>query len=527
MTTTTMTDNFLTSNPTHIASLAGDMLYCDAATYETACERLLAAHPGAGSPKVEPINGTQAPVVQAIVVPEPAPVDNTPAPVIGTGSVCIIGAARSQTDYDDAVALGFAPKQSLYTRGTRVNETGVENARRSREEWANMPLVTDACADVVRRVEAEQRNDSDPVALSTLRYDNEGRLVLAGGRRIMLTERALSGIANRMPVVDLEHHAERGSVGGAGYLARIKPTLRAINLNHHARDLGEYEARRAAAEQGFTPTTTVLRTRRNGDDREVFAAVSAKYASFDTDKIAQALALAAPGDARGTVAYDGQRAKFELVYHSDVDAREYVAGEFFKAAVRVRTDDTGGGGIRVSAALFQNLCLNLIIIDTATQQIANLRHIGSVEKLAAAFRVAFDQAMKAIGPFITRWGMAAKEDVLARAITTEQITDAVPFEVALPGFFNGLIERDLVPVAMHGRKRTEVVADFVRMYAADESGARRDDGTITRAAVVNAITRYAHEVESDPFAGAEMEEAAGRLVAGKGSDKPLPCIPFE
>jgi hypothetical protein len=516
---------------THIASLGGDSIPCHAENFTEVCDLLVARHPGAGVPRVERMHAEPAPAPRALphttialvalaapVAPAPvaAPaVANTPAPVIGSGAVCVLGAARSQTDYDDAVAAGFAPKQPLFTRGTRVNSTGVDNARASRAEWSAMPPVGDVCAEIVRTVRAEERENTDPIRTSHMRFAKDGQLVTTNGR-YLLTERGLQGIASRLDMVDLVKGTNLGSVGGAGYLARCKPELRAINLNHHARDLSTWEATQAA-QQGFEPGTTVLRTRKNGEGREVFAAVSDLYAPFDVDKVALALGRAAPADAHATVAYDGHRAKFELVYHSDINASEYVAGEFFKAAVRVRTDDTGRGGLQVSAALFQNLCLNLIVIDQATMKFGSLRHIGNVAKLAEEFRRMFANAMRAVGPFIQKWGQAAREDIIARAITTEQLDGPIPIEEALPGFFNGIIERDLVPVPLHGQRRAEVVQQLSRMYDLDETRT----GTLTRANVVNAVTRYAHEVESDPFAGALMEEAAGSLVA---STKPLPYI---
>jgi hypothetical protein len=227
------------------------------------------------------------------------------------------------------------------------------------------------------------------------------------------------------------------------------------------------------------------------------------------------------------VSYDGNRARFEIVYHSDVDAREYVAGEVFKAVVGVRTDDTGRGGLHVFAALYSNLCLNLIVIDRSVQEINVLRHVGSVEALATKFRAAFDRAMECVQPFIVAWGEAAHEDVMDRAVKTEAMEGPLPIEVALPGFFSAMIERDLVPVPLHGRKRADVVGDLVAAWNADTSGAGPSSGMITRAGLLNAFTRYAHEIEPDPFKGAEIEEAAGTLVAGKGGKKPapLPWIP--
>jgi hypothetical protein len=98
----------------------------------------------------------------------------------------------------------------------------------------------------------------------------------------------------------------------------------------------------------------------------------------------------------------------------------------------------------------------------------------------------------------------------------------------LPGIFNGMIEQQLVPV-QRGR-REETVRDLMRMWGKDESAATLDrEGKLTRAAVVNAVTRYAHEVNHDSFAQHELESAAGAMLYGAKGKPPvaLPFLPME
>jgi hypothetical protein len=388
-----------------------------------------------------------------------------------------------------------------------------------------MPLIRDLCADFIVQIEREERTDLPAVPTGDLRMDKAGQLVLPGGRRVAMTMRGLEGLVARIKTAD-------GSpVGGTNYLAKCKPELRAVNINHHARDMMEREVAaiaKAEADGDKVPERglTVVGTRRvldaEGGLVEAYRVVSDSYTAYDVNKVAEAIQLAAPANAHGTVSYDGTRAKFEIVYHSDVDASEYVAGEIFKACVVIKTDDTGRGGLHVFAALYSNLCLNLIIIDRSVQQIDVMRHVGSVEALAHKFRKAFDQAMEAIEPFIAAWGEAAHEDVIARAVTTEVMESPLPIEVALPGFFSAMISRNLVPVPLHGRKREEVVADLVTAWKADTTGAGPTSGMITRAGLLMAFTRYAHEIEPDPFKGTLIEEAVGSLVVGKSGKRPAP-----
>jgi hypothetical protein len=219
-------------------------------------------------------------------------------------------------------------------------------------------------------------------------------------------------------------------------------------------------------------------------------------------------------EARGTVDYDGARTRIEAIYHSDIQPEDYVAGEFFKAGVIIRTDDTGGGSLKVSACVWQNLCLNLIIIDDAEQEVASLRHTGNKESMAERFRQALEEAAGKVEAFRMKWGGACREDLArdrANVLAIDQVVE---------GYFNGVIEKELVPV--RGR-RPEVLKQLVSMHAKDVSSARVN-ATVTRASIVNAFTRWAHEVNHDPFFADDVSRAAGKLVT---SNKPLPFLPLE
>lgn len=484
------------------------------ANWEVACDELIQRH-GPGVPVVE-VRGD----VQSLPAVEPAPA-SSPAPIKG-GQHDAQGEARSQADHDAAVDAGFAPAQPLYQRGTRVIQWGVENARTSRLEHDAKPLVGEMCDEFVQRIRSEQRRDIDVRAVG-LNMAKTGELLLPGPtprRRVDLTQHALRGLVTRL------------GIGGARYLSDCWPELRAINVNHWTTKLAADEERardieneRAVAEDRdsrWSPQMFALRVRNNPKrtNPEVFGVVSPRYQAFDVDKIAEAIKLATPDGARGTVAYDGFKARFEVMFHSDVKPEHYVAGEFFKAGVIVRTDDTGGGSISPSAAVWQNLCLNLIIIDRAVQFTPRIRHMGSVEDLAARFRASFTEALSKIDHFVRLWGYACDENIIetSQATTNEKLP--VKIEEAIPGFFNGILERELVPI--RGR-RQNIVPQLVQMWERDDSAA----AGATRGAIVNAFTRYAHEVNRDPFAEDEIQEAAGALLTGRRAGSrpdPLPWL---
>ncbi len=483
---------------THSVSLNGETILVNLDNFRANVDALVARH-GGGVPKVQTlVDDVQPAPAPAEVVTAPA---STPAPVRGV-TVDAAGAARSEQDSLAAKLAGFSPKPPIYTRGTMVVDLGVDNARLSRLEHDKKPLVEEACMDLVQRIRDEKRIDHR-FAASDLRMSNEGRLMapfIVGGELNPLgfpTERTFRALVNRL------------GIGGADYLSRCPAKLRATNLNNWVtgRDglpMPEGEIK--------------LRTRRHpSNGREVFAAVSPKYTSFDCDRIALELRTAIQGTgARGSVVYDGDRMRAEAIWHTDVQPEEFVAGEFFKAGIIVTSADDGSGSCRVSACVWQNLCLNLIIIDEAEEELARIRHVGSEQRISSMLRQAFDAAQDKVGYFVKKWGGACREDLVKQAANLSKVPYSI--EEIIPGYFNGVIERDLVPVR---GKRQDVVRALVEMNRKDESSATRHG--FTRAALANAFTRYAHEVNADTWQEDAIQRAAGALVQ---STEPLPFEPI-
>lgn len=506
-----------------------------------------------GIPAFTPVTST---IPAPVVVPAPALIpasDPTakpvaviepvrPQPVRGE-TVDIMGALRSSMDFDAASKAGFAPQQTLYTRGTMVLDLGVENARRARQEYDEKPLVTEYCEELVSQVKSETRQDMTVYA-KDVRMDQSGRVVLlddagAPGQRLLLPERAFGRLLYGL---DIE--------GGSAYLAGCKPRLRAMNINEHAKDLGVREAasmdalrqqyqrelavwqRRPFGRRGTKPEAPdfkqiCLRTRASAVEgqRETFAVVSPKYTAFDVDQIAQAIQQATPGDARGTVAYDGYRMRAEVLFHTTVQPEHFVAGEFFRAGVIITSDDTGGGAIKVSACVWQNLCLNLLIIDQSEKETFRARHVGSVERLANDFRVGFRQALGKIEHFRRAWDYACEEQLAESVVAVNGEKLPTVRELLIAGTINGIIQQELVPV--RGRKEEAVKAVYAA-WQKDDSGAGSTHDGLNRAAVVNAFTRAAHETfaAQDPWIEDEIQAAAGQLLYPKGKAKELAPLPY-
>lgn len=250
-------------------------------------------------------------------------------------------------------------------------------------------------------------------------------------------------------------------------------------------------ASKAAGTDVVKPKQMTLRSREGRAGREIYAVTGPKYASFDVDKVAREAAAGIGGDARGKITYDGYRMTLDAVFHSNIAPQNAVAGEFFKGCVRVKTADDGTGATTVKMGLWRNLCRNLIIVDFDTVLIGSRRHIGAAT-IEADIRELMVSASERIALVVGKWSEASTENVLDRYDL--QDVDQV---------FRGLVLNDCV-------KATGVKADDMvqRLHTAWE----REPG-YSKTAILNAITRAAHESEWSTWSDQEdLESAAGALL---------------
>ncbi len=268
------------------------------------------AAPKPKAPKAPPIvvvDMTQAPAPApeaskrkpAIVVP-PTPVPVKPATRIEAGGVSAEGRERAASDEAMAREAGFAPKPPIYALGTLINQTGVENLTRSRQDWEKLPTVAAAMASLAKQVRSEEREDI-PALVSEARMTEDGRLRLGDGTDLAMTRNGLRLLSHRL-------------IGSYDYMAKCPPALRALNVNHW---------------MGREDSTLVLRTRKGKEGREVYGVVSERYSPLDVDRVAEMIARVAPSDARCDVTYDGLELTANVLFHPDIVAQGGVAGEVF------------------------------------------------------------------------------------------------------------------------------------------------------------------------------------------------------
>lgn len=432
-----------------------------------------------------------------VAAPAPAP-DVTGDAFAGSPGVSAEGKARAVADELAAIEAGFSIKPPVYEIGRVVNATGVENFRASRASFDAMPTATEACEKLADLIRSENREDI-VVDVPSLRMNNDGTIVRGGGS-LALSERALTGVGTHI------------TPGGGSYLRACPADLRAMNFNRWC-ELGYREDARAtsrAVEEWYDnggvgdkpgpvmiPKEVTLRTRTNhtNGSREAFAVVGPRYTAHDIDKLAEQImtSSAIPGDARCDVVYDGYRARIDVLFHTDVRPEKAVAGEIFKAGIMLKTADDGSGSIQISAQVWRNLCLNLIIIDHAKELVTRRKHYGSgiVESVSDGIA----SAMKKIGHFSDKWSEASMENVIERYGVHD--VDAV---------LRGLVYNKVVHVP--GVKPADMFDRLLRAYQAEPG--------YGKTAIVNAVTRVAHTESWSRWTDVEdLERTGGELLYAK------------
>lgn len=433
-----------------------------------------------------------------------APVSSTPVFVAKTETPDVVngisteGKRRAEEDEAAAVAAGWSLAPPVYAIGSQVNSTGVANFRASRQEHDDKPSVMDACGKLIDLVEKEDRRDL-VCKVPTLSMLPDGRITRGSGP-LAVSERAITGVGVMV------------TPGGASYLRACPPNLRAINFNHWAKE-GFREDQRAtsalveawdeAGRKGDRPAPVMvekeltLRTRLNhtSGKREAWSFVGPRYNAHDINEIAEQImrSEAIPGDAKCDIVYDGYRARIDVLFHTDIQPEKAVAGEIFKAGIMVKTADDGSGSIQISAQVFRNLCLNLIIIDHAKDMVTRRRHFGAGIEESVAEGIA--TAMGKVKHFADKWSEATLENVIER-YGASNVEDVL----------RGLVHNKVVHVS--GVKPDEMFERLMRAYQA-EPGYGKD-------AIVNAVTRCAHSETWSRWTDVEdLERKGGELLFAK------------
>ena len=187
--------------------------------------------------------------------------------------------------------------------------------------------------------------------------------------------------------------AQLGGFGlGARYLAeRCDPALRAINVNRHFQGQGQrmVSLRMRQPAQGIP---------------QIYAAVTPSYTVVDTDRVLETMTPALR-DAHTELCYDGQGVRGSALWMPD-SIVDLAAGDVFKTGVRIETDDTGRGRIRIAGVVWRNRCLNLIILGVGSVETCSAVHRGDPQRILDRVREGVLQARDKVGDFLETRGRA-------------------------------------------------------------------------------------------------------------------------
>jgi hypothetical protein len=451
------------------------------------------------APLTFPTPTQPAPAVAAT----PAPSDEVGPPIIPTresGKVTYTaehakvdaGAEeRVKRQEEHVKKFGIAMAPPIYAPGFVTEKLGGENFALSHKKHNEMPLTSSGLSGIRDAVKAEKRADM-VIRPHDLRMTDEGLLYRVNGVRdaegkpktIVLEENGIRQLCAR-----LNDQFPRA----AEFLTVLDPADRAYAFNKQIAKVdpeGEFKLRTRITENGL---------------RSVYAVVGKSYSVFDADRIADL--LVAPfnkldkefGEAnapRGMAVYrpDDSSMRVDAIWHAD-SIVNLAAGDVFKAGLRFRSSDSGGGSIKADLLVWRNLCKNLIIIDKASVEVLRRTHRGSMDGISVDLTAATSKAEEFIKGFAADWGFLRNAPVSKVEIYGETY-ETVPLAL------KALVDQGRID----GLTATNAAVEALL------SGYAKEPGNGSLADIINCVTRAAHESKFDLEKQEKIERAAGELV---------------
>jgi hypothetical protein len=384
---------------------------------------------------------------------------------------------RIEADLKAAEAAGFAPRQALFAEGTKVRPDGKARFSASRQDFDEKPDVGQALERLRNRIQAEERTDHQ-VPIKATGITDSGELTIQGNQTgLFFEEQGFAGYASRLP-----------ADYAASFLKSVPPGLRSKTVNRLVELLDEDSLAR-------------FRIRKNPEfgGHGIFSVVSPKYTPFDIDILTDVIERNAPEHAKCDVLYDGRTISISMLFHAPEKLKNLGAGDFFKGSIVVKTRDDGTGGLNIDAALWRNLCLNLIIVDRSVVNCGNAKHTGSIDSMSNTLEAGIAKGMDALGHFADAWTSAEAMEIIGDCTAADAIAR--------------LVARGIISVP--GVKKKELARNILSAYW-DEPG----QGMTS---VVNAVTRAAHEKSwSSTWATDTLQRQAGVLLFGSTASKVKP-----
>lgn len=500
---------------THVAffpGIEGARIEFNADDFDAVLPGFVAKHPGNGAPKVEPIKDpaiAKMGEVKAFANP-------VMREALGSYPSAVFEQAALDrvTSQHSTLAFAGVTVDSRTTFGPLGATGKVSSAHllKAQEHDRRMPL-RDAAEQLAERVRGEARSDETVTARELAsKVEVNGRLTLAG---MTLQEQAIRGLLGRVDSPALSYvFGLRDRIADRVREARTidadpKGSAASVAALHAASQADKRElAHVLSHELGQAGDVQIkLRTRRIGEGRDVFAAVSTRYEPADAPEVIAQILKAMPADAKGSWSYDPVTTTWEVRAElwTPTPAAEHAVGEAFRGYVSFRSRDNGTGSLKGGGGIEILACLNSATYVANGVEV-NRRHIGAIvaeaEKMVAKARTSIDALCAA-------WGVA-REEVIDLPSDLEALV-GLPISKAIPGFWWGTLgdRKGELAGVLPGRTK-----DHVQGLTAAYFSERRDPERVVRADFAQAWTRYIQAQPTDVRRDAEAAGAAW-LVSGR------------
>lgn len=384
------------------------------------------------------------------------------AGTVAHGTVSPIATKRIDDDVKALVASGYDVEGAgklLYASGRRVIAGGDERLTSGRIAWEQLPPARDELARFAGAVRSEKRVNLMGVPLGSILSTLDGAVSLeVGGKATMYqpTTRAIGQVGSYI------------APGLGQYLPIAPHAARSAIFNAHAEKIAGTKISMGVRDSLHGKPFVVP---------QLFRVASDSYLPIDPDMVADAMAAALPKSWRAEIRYDGDSWMIEATTHADTVV-DLATGDMFKAGLRFKSNDVVQGGASLSGFARRILCQNLIIVGDAVRPYFRKIHIGAkttaVNELAAKITESVSRVEADLSRFTKRWDEARHDRII------DESASKGPESV-----FGALVDAGLVDLP-GGRDR--VVANLVVAWNAEPGYSRAD--------VVNAITRAAHEAGS-------------------------------
>jgi hypothetical protein len=386
--------------------------------------------------------------------------------------------------------FGIAMAPPLYAPGFVTEKLGGDNFHLSHKEHGQMPKTLEGLQGIKSAVKSEQRMDA-VIHPHRLRMQPSGLLYRTDGmknpdgspRTIIMEDNGLRQMCAR-----LSDQFPRA----ADFLSVLDQADRAEVFNKQIVKVDpdfEFKTRTRVTENGL---------------RSIYAVVGKTYSAFDADRIADVLsdpfremeALYGDNSPRGMALYrpGDSSMRVDAVWHAD-SIVNLAAGDVFKAGLRFRSSDSGGGSIKADLLVWRNLCKNLIIIDNASVEVLRRTHRGSMDGIVVDLTAATARAQELIKGFANDWGFLRHAPVNKVEIYGEKY-DTVPEAL------KALVDQGRID----GMTATNAAVEALL------SGYAKEPGNGSLADIINAVTRAAHEGKFGIDRQEKIERSAGDLV---------------